>query len=106
MAGLVREREHAVEHFGLVVHQDVGRPLEPAAGECAGALAFVLVAIDPARADESFAERVGVGVAERANGVAHHRGGLVVGEVRLGEIDERAIRVVVVDFLEFEDALA
>ena len=48
MARFVGQREHVVQHVGLVVHQDVGLAVERAAGKRAALLALVRIAVAPA----------------------------------------------------------
>src|SRR5690349_19023428 len=64
MPSLVRQREHVIEHVGLVIHQDIRIAVERTATERAALLSLVWKAVAPAAVEPSL-ERSAILAAER-----------------------------------------
>ena len=103
---LVRQREHTVQHFFLVVHQDVRRgPVGPIR-ERPAALPLVLVAVHPAVARQALLERAHIVVAQRRKALANQAHRLLVGNLGLLARGQRHGHVIRADVALLQRALA
>ena len=106
VAGLMSEGVDVREDVVLVVHEDVRGKAVGAGGEGAGAFVLVLVAVAPALGAKAGGESGGVLGAERGEGLEDGVDGLVEGGVDFQLGDHGGVGVVLVNFVELEDAAA